>query len=162
MPAARGEVLAEALSAKVSEIVATLDRLSDEQWRRTCAAEGWSVGLVAFHIALGVERQGGWIEQALEGGPAHQFSWDVTNELNAAVANARILPSKPFVLAGLPVTADRLCTLLQTMSDSDAARVALSSGGKDLSIEFVMKNLMRHIDEHVASIRDAVADVNSG
>lgn len=161
MPA-HGEILAEALSTKVSEIMALLDPLSDEQWRRTCAAEGWPVGLVAFHIALGIERQGGWIENALEGGPAHEFSWDLTDEMNAAVAKAGILPSRSFVLAGLPAAAERLRALLQNMSDSGADRVALSYDGKDVSVRVVMKGLMRHIDEHATSLRKAVADVDSG
>lgn len=155
-----GEALAETLSAKVSEIIATLDRLSAEQWRRTCAAEGWPVGLVAFHIALGVERQCGWIANAVEGGPAHSFSWAQTDELNAAAARAAILPSKPFVLAGLTAAADRLSTLLRTMADRDVDRAALSYEGKDLSVQVVMRVLMRHIDEHAASIRNALAGVN--
>lgn len=158
MPAA-GEVLADELEAEIKKVVTTLARLSDEQWRRRAGAEGWPVGLVAFHIALGFERQAGWIEQALKGGPPHQFSWDVTDQMNAAVANAEILPSKPFVLAGLPVAAARLCALLRAVSDADLARVALASGGKTASIESLMKKrMMQHVREHAASIRDAVGD----
>lgn len=158
MPA-HGEVLADEIDAEIKKLVATLDPLSDEEWRRTAPADGWPVGLVAFHIALGLERQAGWVEQALEGGPPHQFSWDVTNQMNAALANAGILPSKPFVLAGLPVAAARLCALLRAVSDADLARVALSSGGKTASIESLMKKrMMQHISEHGASIRDALGD----
>lgn len=152
----KGELLAGALSAKVSEIIATLERLSDEQWRRTCAAEGWPVGLVAFHIALGIERQGGWIESALEGGPVHEFSWDQTDEMNAAVARAGILPSRPFVLAGLAAAAERLRARLQNVSDSDADRTALSYKSRDVSVQGVMKAFIRHIDEHHASIRSVL------
>lgn len=156
---ALGEVLADELDAEVKKLVATLDPLSDEQWRRTARAEGWPVGLVAFHIALGFERQAGWIEQALAGGPPHQFSRDATNQMTAAMANTEILPSKPFVLAGLPVAAARLSALLRAVSDADWGRVALTQGGKEASIEFVvMKVPMRHISEHAASIRDALAD----
>lgn len=119
-------------------------------------------GSSPFHIALGIERQGGWIENALEGGPAHEFSWDLTDEMNAAVAKAGILPSRSFVLAGLPAAAERLRALLQNMSDSDADRVALSYKGRDLSIQGVMKAFVRHIHEHAASVRQAVADESSG
>lgn len=156
---AQGEVQADELDAEIKNLVATLEPLSDEQWRRTAATDGWPVGLVAFHIALGLERQAGWIEQALEGGPPHEFSWDVTNQMNAALANVGILPSKPFVLAGIPVAAARLCALLRTVSDAHLARVALSSGGKTASIESIMKKrTMQHIREHGASIRDALGD----
>lgn len=161
MPA-RGEVFAEELWAKVSEVIATLEGMSDDQWRLTCVAEGWPVGLVAFHITLGLERQGGWIENALDGGPVHEFSWDQTDEMNAAVAKAGILPSRQFVLAGLPAAGARLRALLQNMSDSDLDRTALSHSGKDRSVQVLMKVFMRHIDEHAASIRHAVAGVNSG
>lgn len=161
MPA-RGEAFAEELWAKVSEIIAMLQGVSDDQWRLTCAAEGWPVGLVAFHIALGLERQGGWIENALDGGPVHEFSWDQTDEMNAAVAKAGILPSRQFVLAGLPAAADGLCTLLRSMSASDADMIALSYEGRDLSVQVIMRAFMRHIDEHGASVRKALAGVNSG
>lgn len=158
MPA-YGEVLADEVDTEIKKLVATLDPLSHEQWRRTAAAEGWPIGLVAFHVAIGLERQAGWIEQALEGGALHEFNRDATNQMTAAMANTEILPSKPFVLAGLPVAAARLCALLRAVSDADLARVALTQRGKELSIEFVMKTvIMRHIGEHGASIRDAVAD----
>src|SRR5688572_9045656 len=76
---AHGEILADELDTEIKKLVATLDPMSDEQWRRTAAAEGWPVGLVVFHVAIGLERQAGWIERALEGGPPHEFSRDATN-----------------------------------------------------------------------------------
>ena len=152
-------MLADEIDVEIKKLIATLEPLTDEQWRRTAPADGWPVGLVAFHIALGLERQAGWIDQALEGGPPHQFSWDVTDQMNAALANAEILPSKPFVLAGLPVAAARMCAFLRAVSDVDLDRVALSSGGGTATIGSLMrKRIMQHIREHGASIRDALGD----
>ncbi len=78
------------LSRAVRERVLTLDELvrdaTAEMWSRVCPGEGWAVGLETYHIGLGLARQGGWIIDRLGGAPAHDFSWDVTNELNALVA----------------------------------------------------------------------------
>jgi hypothetical protein len=39
----------------------TLAPLGPLDWRRTCAALGSSLGLVASHTGLGLDRQAGWI-----------------------------------------------------------------------------------------------------
>lgn len=155
----RGKALADTLSEKIREVIATLEPLSGEQWRRTCSAEGWPVGLVAYHITLAIEHQGGWIEEATRGGEPHRFSWDDTNELNAVVAKAGILPSKLLVLAALPATTERMCGLLRTMTDDQLDQDAFSYNAKGRSAEFVVKVItMRHIEDHASSIRAALAD----
>lgn len=89
---------AEDLEVKLREIEATLRQASDAQWRAVCASEGWPVGLVAFHIALYMERPAGWVEDALAGKPPFDFRRAETDALNDAVAGYGILPSKGFVL----------------------------------------------------------------
>jgi hypothetical protein len=96
-----GAPIADELEAKLREIEATLRQASDAQWRAVCASEGWPVGLVAFHLALHMERPAGWIEEALAGKPPFDFSFAETDALNAAVAGYGILPSKGFILGAL-------------------------------------------------------------
>lgn len=152
----RAEEFSNELERKGREIQAILASLGDAEWRKVCVPEGWPLGLVAFHIALGVERQAGWIEDATKGRAPFEFSWEVTDGMNAAVARAGIVPSKPFVLAALGAGLDRTAGLLQEMSDEDLDRGAVVYQGKTLSVRHVTRIFMRHIEEHFASIRNAI------
>ena len=158
-----GAAVADELEAKLREFEATLRQATDAQWRAVCPLEGWPVGLVAFHIALHMERPAGWIEDALAGKPPFEFSWAETDALNAAVAGYGILPSKGFVLGALAGAASRMQALLRAMTDADLERDALidRSGGvgdaKVGSVRGLIRVWMRRTDEHFASIRATIA-----
>lgn len=158
-----GAAVADDLSAKLREIEATLRLASDAQWRAVCTSEGWPVGLVAFHIALHMERPAGWVEDALAGKPPFEFSWAETDALNAAVAGYGILPSKGFVLGALAGAGARIQSALHAVTDADLERDALVSryGGageaKVTSVRVLMRIVMRDIDDHFASIRATIA-----
>lgn len=158
-----GHALADDLDAKLREVEATLRQASDAQWRAVCPSEGWPVGLVAFHIALHMERPAGWVEDALAGKSPFEFSWAETDALNAAVAGYGILPSKAFVLGALAGAGSRMQAALHAMTDADFERDALidrSGGvgeGKVQSIRGLMRVVMRQTDDHFASIRATIA-----
>ena len=48
---AKGEALAKQFEAKVKEATAVLEKLSDADWKKTTAAEKWTVGGTAHHMA---------------------------------------------------------------------------------------------------------------
>lgn len=150
---AAGIAIADQLQSRLGDLDATILPLEDKAWRSHCTSEGWPLGLVAFHIALGIERQAGWVSDALTGRAPFEFSWAQTDALNAAVAAAGILPSKSFVRGALSGAASRIDGLLRAMSDEDLDRDAMSYEDRMLSIRLVMRSFMRHIDDHFASIR---------
>ena len=158
-----GAVLADELEAKLREIEAILQRATDAQWRAVCPSEGWPVGLVAFHLALHMERPAGWIEGALAGKAPFEFSYAETDALNAAIAGYGILPSKGFVLGALAGAWARMRAALHAITDTDLERVALvdRSGGageaKFATVRSMMRVVLRRTDEHFASIRATVA-----
>jgi hypothetical protein len=157
-----GAVLADELEAKLREIEDILRQASDAQWRAVCPAERWPVGLVAFHLALHMERPAGWIEGALAGKPPYEFSYAETDALNAAVAGYGILPSKGFALGALAGAWSRMRAALHALTDADLERVALidrSGGGeaKVATVRGMMRVVMRRTDEHFASIRATIA-----
>jgi len=159
----RGAAVADALDAKLREIEAALGPASEAQWRAICTPEGWPVGILAFHLALHLERPAGWVENALAGKPPFEFSYAETDALNAAVAGYGILPSKGFVLGALAGGKSRIQAALRAMTDADLERDALivRSGGvgeaKVASVRGMMRVVMHGIDDHFASIRAAMA-----
>jgi hypothetical protein len=160
---ATGAAVADDLEAKLREIEAILRQASDAQWRAVCPSEGWPVGLVAFHLALHMERPAGWIEDALAGKPPSELRLAETDALNDAVAGYGILPSKGFVLGALTGGASRMLALLRALTDADLERGALidRSGGvggaKVGSVRGLLRVWMRQTDAHFASIRATVA-----
>jgi len=52
---AKGEAFAKQFEAKVEEASALLEKLSDTDWKKTTAAEKWTVAVTAHHIASSYE-----------------------------------------------------------------------------------------------------------
>jgi hypothetical protein len=153
----RGERCAEAILTRVADLERTLARLGIEEWRRTCAAEGWPLGLVASHIGLGLDRQAGWIEEHARSGTPHAFSWDETNELNAENARRRGILSPLSAMRFLRDRAERLATLARSLSDAQLDAVVFSYQDKGRTAEWVLSVLAcRHIDEHHRSIKATI------
>ena len=46
----RAEGLAKRFEQANDDVIATVQNCSDEQWRKTCPGEQWSVGVTAHHI----------------------------------------------------------------------------------------------------------------
>jgi hypothetical protein len=48
---AQAESLAKKYEAKAAELTATIQKLSDADWKKVTAAEKWPVGVTAHHVA---------------------------------------------------------------------------------------------------------------
>ena len=154
--------------APVEERLRTLERVTRDAspplWLRLCAAEGWPVALVCYHIARGFERQATFIDGAMSGAGPHPYSWDDTHALNARIADEHPLPTPDEVLATAHAAIKRVRILVDTLSDADLARVAFVNGAFHGDVRWVVQNLMpQHADGHLASIASATAgDGGSG
>src|SRR6266568_557016 len=97
-----------ALRAKLAELEVVVRSAGDADWGCETTAERWPVGLVAFHIARGFQRQAEFIEAARDQLGPHMFSWDETNDLNASIASANPSPSRAEVIALARSSVDRM------------------------------------------------------
>ena len=153
----RAEAAIAALRAQSRELERVVRTLSDAEWQRICLDEGWPVGLVAFHIARGFQRQAEFVENARYGGSPHQFDWDETHALNATVAAAHPAPEREEVLALAKVNVDRMEQALRAMSDGEVARVAWQHEGRDRDVIWIVGTLAsRHAHTHLDSIAATV------
>jgi hypothetical protein len=146
------------ISTRVDELVRLLERVDPVTWERRTSAEGWTVGLVGCHISLGLRRQAHWIELAVKERAPHAFDWERTHALNALVARRVIQPNVAEVLAALRAGLERWRKLLERMREDDLDRIGFRSGGTEKTVGWVAGVLApRHIDEHLRSIREAIA-----
>jgi len=162
VPIGRAAQLRQALDDKFSGFLATIGPLSETQWAWPCPSEGWPVGYVAHHVGQGIVRPSGWITQALAGDDPFNFEWDVTHELNARRSQRLGLPAKDETIRYVRVATSSFCDLIGSLSDAQLDLIAFTQTSRKhgfvrRSVEWVAELVMRHVDEHHPSIREALA-----
>jgi PhnB protein len=158
-PAGKGSAKAEALAgqfeAKVREAEATLARLSDADWKKVTAAEKWSVGVTAHHLAGSLQPISGMITAVANGQRLEPFSMASLDAMNAQHARDFASCTKAETVELLRSGAALAAGTLRGLSDEQLARkghVILEAPPMSAE-ELAQAALLRHIDEHFGSIR---------
>lgn len=146
----------EALNA---EVIATVDRCSDEQWRQPSVEEGRSVAVVAHHIAE-VQQAFDRMLAALAAGETYTPTITMeeidANNARHAVESAGV--GKAETLDLLRTHGAAITATLRGLGDDDLGRHAGSFGGHELSVEKVVEWIViGHTAEHLASIKASLA-----
>ncbi|HET8630214.1 MAG TPA: DinB family protein [Thermomicrobiales bacterium] len=147
--------LAAEFEAVNDALIATVERCTDEEWRRPSAEEGWPVGVVAHHIAS-VHHDFIGLVGALAAGKTRSpgSSMADVDESNARHARDFAAVGKAETLAALRENAAALARLLRGLTDEQLERTAGVFGGHDLSVAQVLEWIViGHAREHLASIR---------
>ena len=157
--AAKSETLAKQFEAKADEATKVIESLSDADWKKTTAAEKWSVGVVAHHIAVAHETIGGIIKNVADGkaeGPG--IPMDAIHEMNAKHAQDFSGCSKSDTLALHRKNAAATAGLVRGLDDAQLARSGnVLVGIPAMSAEQLAGGLLcGHVDEHLGSIRATV------
>jgi hypothetical protein len=145
-------VMAEEIADANAEFTEFVHTCSDQDWRAVCRGEKWRVGVVAHHVAWGHERAADWIN-AIRGGIPIPGSPQVLNANNAIRAAQVAGISRDEVVFLARRNAERLITVLRSLTDEDFKRtVPFGPGGgrRQLSIDGLGRS---HLDGHLASMR---------
>jgi hypothetical protein len=155
---AKGEALAKQFEAKVQEATRVIERLSDADWKKTTAAEKWSVGVVAHHIAAGHAGISGIVKTVAGGGSIPDFTMKMLDDMNAKHATDFAGCTKSETLQLHRDNAAAAAALVRGLSDTDLARsgTVLKEMPPMSAEQAVTGILITHIDGHVASIRATV------
>jgi hypothetical protein len=153
----RAAALAEEFQAQFATLVDLLRSLTSAQWALPCTGEGWPVGYVAHHIGQGIVRPRGWIEQVLVGEDPFAFDWEVTHELNRRRSARLGLPARDETLRFLMMTAEHFADLVRSLSDEQLDRIGFAQRDARRDVAWVVRLVMRHIDEHRAGILGALS-----
>ena len=155
---ARGDRLADELVLRVADLRATIENLTDDDWRLICAGEGWPIGFVVYHLSLGFERQAGWLERRCAGGPLAEFDWEDTHALNAALLRRHGLPTAEMTRAALDRRLTRLTGVVRSLTDAQLDETTLLFGERERSAEWIVRVVaLHHLADHLKSIRAALA-----
>jgi uncharacterized damage-inducible protein DinB len=154
MAGEQAQALLQRFEQANDELIETVERCSEAQWRKTTAAENWAVGLTAHHVAESIGRSVERIDAIANGRsfsfPPGQETSDARNALHAErYANC----TKEETLALLRDTRASAVKMLSALSDEQIERND-ASGQQPRSVrEWVDILLINHPRNHLQSIR---------
>ena len=155
---ARAEALARQLEAKMEEATALLEQVSEADWKKTTAAEKWTVGVTAHHIASSYESATRIIRAIAAGQALAHFTRQILDERNAQHARDFAACTKPETIALHQRGAAVAAAAVRGLSDAELARTGIVfTGMPPVSVEdLINRILLAHIDAHFGSIRSTI------
>ncbi len=155
---AKGETYAKQFETKVEEATALLEKLSDADWKKTTAAEKWTVGVTAHHIARSYEPVTQIIKTIAAGQALPHFTPQILDEMNAQHAKEFAGCTKPETIALHKKGAAAAATAVRGLSDAELAKAGTVFAGMPAMTaeDMVKRALLGHVDEHFGSIRKTI------
>ena len=156
----RAEQLADELQQVTDEVAAYIERIPDEPWQGTCAAEQCTVAAVACHIADSYSPiLEGLVKPVAEGTEGPRYSMEELAQWNAAAARENAAQPKAVALERLRTQAPPAIDYVRGLSDEQLQRTGtLPFGGDPMTAEAVIEHiLIGHPREHLASIQAVTA-----
>ena len=152
----RAQALATRFEQANADVIRAVEPLSDAQWGAQTAEEGWTVGVVAHHIAQSHQGVAGLAEMVASGKPVPPITWDVIHQGNATHARDHGHCTKPETLALLRDNGAAAAKLVRGLSDQQLDRSASVIGNPMSAGQVVEHILIGHPQGHLASIKAAL------
>jgi uncharacterized damage-inducible protein DinB len=155
---AKGEAFAKQFEAKVEEVIALLEKLSDADWKKTTAAEKWTVAVAAHHVARSYEPIAHIIKTIASDQARPTLTPQMLDEMNAQHAKEFAGCTKPETIALHRKGAAAAAAVVRGLSDAELAKTGtVFNGIPAMSAEEMVKRaLLGHVDEHIGSIRKTI------
>ncbi len=152
----RARTLTERFEQGNQEMIKTVERCSDAEWPATTSGEGWSVGVVAHHVAEGHKAIAGLIQAAATGQPLPPLSMEALDQRNAEHARQHANCTKAETLELLRQNAAAAAATVRGLSDEQLDRIAQARVGPMKVQEMIERILIGHVQNHLGSIRATI------
>lgn len=151
--------LAERFNAFNEGLIGFVENCSDENWRKGCPGERWSVGVVARHIAASHYGALGLAKMMVAGEKLPELTEGVIDQLNSRHAEKHRLCTRDEVLKILRENGRSVADYVAGLSDADLDRTGhIAAAGGDMTTEDLVVNiLIRNGGEHFANVKAATA-----
>jgi len=156
---ARSDALAKQLEAKARDAMATLERLSDADWKKVTAAEKWPVGVTAHHMAGAMEPVSYMVRAIAAGEAPGDLTMEMIDEMNARHAKDFAACTRAETIELHRTGTAAAAAAIRGLSDAELARSGtLFEGAPPMTAEqVIVAALLDHMDEHFGSIRKTVS-----
>ena len=156
---AKTEALARQFEDKARDAMATLGKLGDADWRKVTAAEKWTVGVTAHHLAGALGAVAGIVTGIVSGGPSRgNFTRAMLDEMNAQHAKEHAGCTQTETLALFQKGAGTASAAVRGLNDDQLAKsgTVFTDAPPMTAEQLIMLGLIGHIDDHMGSIRKTV------
>jgi len=152
----RARTLAQQFEQANHELIATVERLSDAQWRTKTPGDGRSVGVVAHHVAEGHKTIAGLAGTIAHGQPVPALTMDMIHQGNAAHAAQHANCTKAEALALLRQNGAAAVATVRGLGEAELDRTATLPLGAMSAAQVIERILIGHVQDHHGSIRKAI------
>jgi hypothetical protein len=155
---ARSEALAKQFESKAREALATLQDLSDAEWKKVTEAEKWPVGVTAHHLAGALEPVSYMVRSLAAHESTGTLSAAMLDEMNARHAQEFASCTKAETVELHQRGMTTAAATIRALSDDQLAisGTVLIDVPPMTAEELIARGLLQHIDEHFGSIRRTV------
>jgi len=156
---AKAEALAKQFEAKAREAQVALEKLGDADWKKVTAAEKWTVGVTAHHLAGGLAAVAGLVTNIVTGAPSREnFTRAALDEMIAQHAKEHANCTRAETLALFQKGAASASTVIRGLNDDQLAKsgIVFTDVPAMTAEKLIMLGLLGHIDDHMGSIRKTV------
>jgi hypothetical protein len=154
---ARADQLASKFDQSCREFTMVVEKLNDAEWKKGTAAEKWSVGVVAHHVAGGCGVIAGLVQAVAKGQLLPGLTMDMIHENNAKHAKEHANTTKAETLTLFKTNAAHASSMVRGLSDAELDRSATLLGARSMTAAQVIEGiLINHINEHLGNIRATI------
>lgn len=153
----RAQTLANRFDEVNREIISTVEKCSDAQWRAKCAGETWSAGVVAHHVAEAHAQIARIIQTVTADQPLPQMTMEMLDQRNAQHAQQHANCTKEETLELLRKNGDSAVAAVRRLTDEQLLRSGTLLAGPMTAEQVVERILIGHVKGHLDSIRAAIA-----
>lgn len=164
----RAERLAEDFEKANNELIALIEGTDEPQWRQRCAAEGWTVGVAAAHIAEDHKLLADFVQMAANGASLPDMNREGLNQYNAEMAARNEGITKVEAMGLLRNNGAAAAAVIRGLTNAqlDSAarvpdyhpvRVLEGLPERVTAQDLVQAVMITHVGEHGSSIQAAIA-----
>ena len=153
----RTKELVERVTAFNNDFISFVENCSDEEWRKVCSGEGWTVGVVAHHVAAGHLGAIDFVRMIVAGETIPEITMEAIDQMNAQHAKEHANCTQEEVLALLRENGSAFAGYLEGLREADLARTGyLAALGGDVSAQQLIEMIaLQSGGEHFNSMKAA-------
>ena len=137
------------------EMITFVDNCSDEEWRKVCSGEGWTVGVVAHHVAAGHFGAIDFVRLIVAGEAIPEITMEAIDQMNAQHAKEHANCTTEEVLGLLRENGSAFAGYLEGLREADLTRTGyLAAIGGDVSAQQLIEMIiLQSGGEHFDSMK---------
>jgi hypothetical protein len=153
----RTKELVERVTAFNNDFITFVENCSDEEWRKVCSGEGWTVGVVAHHVAAGHFGTIDLVRMIVAEEAMPEITMEAIDQMNAQHAKKHAHCTQEEVLALLRKKGSAFADYLEGLSEADLARTGYLAaiGGEISAQQLIEMFILQSGGEHLDNMRAA-------